>query len=178
MKTICAILKGGIFLSLLFASPMASATAADLKISADTDWRNKPPTDGDFQFGTLIIEEGATLTVPAGTVIRCKGSFSNSGTILAPGGDVHVYAAAGIDNRGVIRATGIQLLGGNQGDVTNSGTLRATRTIGGKAVGGAVDVTGQDIIMRSTAVVDASGAGGGGTVRIGGGLHGADKSII
>lgn len=38
---------------------------------------------GNSQYQNFSVESGATLVVPSGTVIRCTGSFSNSGTIIA-----------------------------------------------------------------------------------------------
>lgn len=38
--------------------------------------------DANHQYTQLTIEAGATLTIPSGTVIRCTGGFTNSGTII------------------------------------------------------------------------------------------------
>lgn len=38
-------------------------------------------TDASAMYTDVVIDVGATLTVPSGTVIRCTGSFTNKGTI-------------------------------------------------------------------------------------------------
>lgn len=54
-------------------------SAGDLTISAATNWNTTPPTNPYFD--NITINAGQTLTVPAGTTIRCAGSFTNNGTI-------------------------------------------------------------------------------------------------
>ncbi len=56
-------------------------SANDLSIygGATHDWTSAPPVNMNFQ--NVSIEAGSTLIVPAGTTIRCTGSFVNRGTI-------------------------------------------------------------------------------------------------
>ncbi len=54
-------------------------SAGDITINVDTDWSTTPIDNLNFQ--NVVISSGVTLTVPAGTVIRCTGSFVNNGTI-------------------------------------------------------------------------------------------------
>jgi len=61
------------------------------------------------------------------------------------------------------------VLDGGDGGVTVAGTLDASSA---KALGGTIQVTGGAVTLAATAVADASGATGGGTVQIGGGPHG------
>ncbi|MBS0277688.1 MAG: filamentous hemagglutinin N-terminal domain-containing protein [Proteobacteria bacterium] len=110
---------------------------------------------------------------------------SNSGTIMAAGGHVLMTARAArnvednvINNTGMVEATTvsshngvIDLDAGPDGTVNNSGTLNASGTGPGQT-GGAVNVTGSTVNIADGAKVDASGTAGGGTVQIGGGLHG------
>nr|WP_170131910.1 YDG domain-containing protein [Zavarzinia compransoris] len=90
-------------------------------------------------------------------------------------------AAAGVVQNvvnvsGVVRATGIAqqggviVLDGGRGGVAVTGTLDASAPAGG-GTGGAVTVTGKEIALAG-AKIDASGAQGGGAVRIGGGRQG------
>ena len=52
----------------------------------DTDWSVSPPADGNFPFEDFVIDIGATLTVPSGTVIRCSRDFINEGQIIVDPG--------------------------------------------------------------------------------------------
>lgn len=110
---------------------------------------------------------------------------SNSGTIMAAGGHVMMTARAArnvednvINNTGMVEATTvsshngvIDLDAGPDGTVNNSGTLNASGTGPGQT-GGAINVTGSTVNIADGAKIDASGTAGGGTVQIGGGLHG------
>ena len=58
--------------------------------TATDNWLSNPPANPFFN--DVIINAGETLTVPAGTTIRCTGSFTNNGTLQVLGG---------ADNRGV-----------------------------------------------------------------------------
>jgi hypothetical protein len=56
----------------------------DLTIDTNTDWSTNPPAG--LNFGNFTVNSGITLTVPAGTTIRCTGDFTNNGTIaVLPG---------------------------------------------------------------------------------------------
>lgn len=56
-------------------------SAGALTVSSNTSWSSSPPTGDNLNFTDIVINAGFTLTVPAGTVIRCTGSFTNNGTI-------------------------------------------------------------------------------------------------
>jgi hypothetical protein len=47
--------------------------------SAIIDWEASPPSNP--YFNNITIDFGQTLTVPAGTTIRCRGNFINNGTL-------------------------------------------------------------------------------------------------
>ncbi|MBS0273178.1 MAG: filamentous hemagglutinin N-terminal domain-containing protein, partial [Proteobacteria bacterium] len=122
---------------------------------------------------------------------------SNSGTIMAAGGHVMMTARAArniennvINNTGMVEATTvsshngeIDLDAGPDGTANTSGTLDASGTAQGQT-GGAVNVTGGTVNVADGAKIDVSGNAGGGTVQIGGGLHGqgtlahAQRTII
>lgn len=59
-------------------------SAGDLTVSASQNWNSAPPPNPNF--ANITINPGQTLTVPAGTTIRCSGSFTNNGTIAVLGG--------------------------------------------------------------------------------------------
>jgi hypothetical protein len=61
-------------------------SAGELTISADTSWDSTPPAGNNLNFTNVVIDAGSTLFVPAGTTIRCSGTFTNNGLIA-------VYAA-------------------------------------------------------------------------------------
>ena len=114
----------------------------------------------------------------------------NRGLIKADGGVAMMTArAAGdlagsvVNNEGIVEANTlvsrggrILLDGGDAGVVKSSGNLLA---VGAEAdtSGGEVIMTGDKVGLFNDAVVDASGAAGGGRVALGGGFQGQDNSI-
>jgi hypothetical protein len=112
-----------------------------------------------------------------------NAAVKNGGAIIAPNGAVILTAQAKntllqtvVNNTGIIQAQGvaqnggdIQLLGGPNGTASNSGTLDASSATGS---GGTVTLTGQNVAVGSSAKILATGATGGGTINIGGGVHG------
>lgn len=56
-------------------------SAGALTISAGANWTTTPPTGNNLNFTNVVVDPGQTLTVPAGTTIRCSGTFTNNGTI-------------------------------------------------------------------------------------------------
>jgi hypothetical protein len=56
----------------------------DLTVSADADWSVTPPSSLNFR--DFTVNNGVTLTVPAGTTIRCTRSFANYGAIVVQTG--------------------------------------------------------------------------------------------
>ncbi|MBF0562691.1 MAG: filamentous hemagglutinin N-terminal domain-containing protein, partial [Alphaproteobacteria bacterium] len=117
-------------------------------------------------------------------------NIQNSGKILADGGQVVLSASAAreavnevINSSGVIQARtasiqsgDIILDGGEAGTVVVSGTLDASGKGAGQT-GGSVVVTGQTVAVGSSAVIDASGAAGGGVVKVSGGTNDRDASV-
>ncbi len=117
-----------------------------------------------------------------------KELAANSGTIAADGGTVTMTAAAArsvvdslVSNSGVVQADSIQnvngrivLAAGSNGgasQVVNSGTISASGKASGQN-GGDITVTGDNVDLTPTSVIDASGDAGGGSVKVGGGFHG------
>ncbi|WP_233828746.1 YDG domain-containing protein [Paraburkholderia sp. ZP32-5] len=112
----------------------------------------------------------------------------NDGAISADGGSVLLSARAAdaaissvVNNTGVIEAKSLVSRNGRivldndtaNGTTNVSGTLDVSSTTG---TGGDVIVAGTNIAVNS-ATINASGATGGGTVKVGGGLKGEDASI-
>jgi hypothetical protein len=59
-------------------------SAGNLTIAANTSWVVTPPVN--LNFANVTINAGQTLTVPAGTTIRCSGAFTNNGTLSVAAG--------------------------------------------------------------------------------------------
>lgn len=104
------------------------------------------------------------------------GGVSNLGNVAAPGGRVMVGAG---DMFGVmlhgssrIAAKDVSIRGGRGAVTSISGTIDASSTAPGSA-GGSVDIRGDHVGLFG-ATIDASGAAGGGSVRVGGDFHGGD----
>ncbi|QBK05840.1 hypothetical protein DW355_14895 [Hylemonella gracilis] len=119
-------------------------------------------------------------------------AIHNSGELRAEGGQVvlegrvardvfahvvnneGVIKAGRIDNSGgVIRLVGF---GGSESSVLNSGTLDAAGR-DASSTGGQVHVLGERVALTGNALVDASGAQGGGEVLIGGDYQGKNPDI-
>jgi filamentous hemagglutinin family protein len=113
---------------------------------------------------------------------------TNSGKIEAKGGKVLLTARAAknvidnvINSTGIIEATTARMVngeivldGGENGTVALAGTLDASGKGAGET-GGTVKMVGETVSLAGTAVVDVSGAAGGGTALIGGQAHGAGR---
>ena len=66
---------------------------------------------------------------------------------------------------------------GSAGTSMLSGEVLATGGVGGVGRGGTVTLLGQNVALAGTALVDVSGAGGGGQAFVGGGLQGRDTGL-
>lgn len=135
------------------------------------------------------------VAVPTADGAEGEGALvDNKGTIAADGGVVVMQAATAretarraINLSGVVEAKTIDgkdgaivIGGGEGGAVQVSGKVKATAERGR---GGSVKITGRDIALKG-ATVDASGASGGGSVKIGGdwqgkaGTHRAQRNTV
>ncbi len=114
---------------------------------------------------------------------------NNSGMVIADGGRVWMTAktaspvlSTAVNQSGVVRANtlanknGEVWIEGSGGEVRLSGSTEA-RGQGASDSGGRVVATGDTVTVAKDGVVDASGAAGGGTVNLGGGWQGKDKTI-
>lgn len=142
------------------------------------------------QTGVLTI--GDTLSIHAGNIDvtgEIRGNNSQielmatnrihlvDGSIITNDGGIVRAVASDITASGQIStgATGVIQLDAEDGTVIVNGTLLSR----GNATqrGGQIYVTGDEVTLRSTAIVDASGGLGGGTIRIGGGYRGSEAGI-
>ncbi|MFZ5775298.1 MAG: filamentous hemagglutinin N-terminal domain-containing protein, partial [Thermodesulfobacteriota bacterium] len=136
--------------------------------------------EGDELIGLAVDQ--ASLTARAGV--------KNLGSIAADGGQVVMTARVAdelagtvVNNQGLIQARSIGeengeivLYGGNAGNVTSSGTLDASG-YGTDEPGGSVRMLGNRVGLLDQAVVDVSGAKGGGDVQIGGDFQGRPMQL-
>ncbi|KXU83299.1 hypothetical protein CI15_29845 [Paraburkholderia monticola] len=150
------------------------------------------------KLGTVALGAGSDITLDfAGdglTVLKInspagRALVENTGTLSADGGQVLMsvqnagdLATTVLNQEGVVRAQSIAerngrivLDGGSTGVTQVSGSVDATGGAG--LAGGQIDVTGTNVALLSGALLDASGATGGGRVRFGGGPAGADGDI-
>ncbi len=116
--------------------------------------------------GTILVKVSSdTSTVQPSTGV------SNTGSIDAGKGQLHMGAgdlyAAGIYSSGSLKGQSITLDSGKNTNIT-TGKIDASNSSG---VGGTVELLG-DRVGVDGGVVDASGAGGGGVIHVGGDLHG------
>src|SRR5690606_25722776 len=140
----------------------------------------------DFDGDGLIrfAVDGEVLDNAAGL----QAAVSNSGTIQAESGAVLLQAdvaqdvfAQAVNNSGVIQASGVThdggrvFLVGTGGDVVNSGRLDVASNA---AQAGSIHVlSDQNVTLASSAVLNASGAAGGGEILVGGDYQGSNPDI-
>ncbi|NTY41081.1 two-partner secretion domain-containing protein, partial [Burkholderia diffusa] len=141
--------------------------------------------------GSVVLAAGdqATLALSNGQLVcftldaaSANAGIASNGVINAEGGRVLLTAdAAGMLLNNVINLSGVvDVSGASGGNVTIQGGPHGVVNLGGAQVnasgatgtGGRVTVTGEDIGLSGTAI-HATGASGGGTVLVGGSLHGA-----
>lgn len=138
--------------------------------------------DLDFQ-GDGLVEVKVTEAA-------LNAQITNQGAIQADGGRVIMTAKAAnqlidtvINQEGIVKARGlverngeIILDGGDNGITRVSGTLNASGNGVGEK-GGKVVVTGNKVLIDSTAKLNATGATGGGDILVGGSWQNSDTSI-
>jgi filamentous hemagglutinin family protein len=133
----------------------------------------------------IAVDEATLAGVTDANGLPVKDAAANSGTLRADGGLVKVSAKAVegafdniINHSGIAQARSasvrngvIVFEGGDSGIVRVSGQADATG-LGGGQTGGRVEVTGELVGVANGAVLDASGANGGGAVLVGGDYQG------
>ncbi|MBH9577752.1 YDG domain-containing protein [Inhella proteolytica] len=105
------------------------------------------------------------------------GEVLNSGVLQAEDGRIDVHAAA-VRQQGQVHADGARggevLLQAVSGRLTQLGEVSARGTQG---AGGQIQLLGREVVVDGQALVDASGAAGGGEILVGGGLQGKDVRV-
>ncbi len=151
-------------------APTAILRANRVQFSAD---------DGKIDhFGHVIAENAgiATFQADRGTIHVHPMGRIEGGTIqlLAEGGS--------ITHQGLIKA---EDGGGNGGSVVvsagaggNVEIFGVINAVGDTGAGGSIAVTGEEVAIRAGAVLDASGAAGGGAIQVGGGFQGRDPNVF
>ncbi len=127
-----------------------------------------------------------SVNVDAGTD---AARVDNSGLIVADGGNVLLTAqsaspmlASAVNQTGTVRANTLANRNGEiwieakGGQTSISGTTQAAGLKAGQS-GGRIVATGDEVVLQTGSVLDASGTAGGGQVLVGGGWQGKDASI-
>ncbi|MFM2485430.1 beta strand repeat-containing protein [Celerinatantimonas yamalensis] len=144
---------------------------------------------GSGEQATLNLSGDGFLQVALPTKTGAEGNgalIGNQGTLSADGGTVLISVASArhaarhaINLSGVVEANSVSgrdgniIIGGGQGgNVSVSGKVTATSASG---KGGDITVTGKDIALNG-ATIDASGATGGGSIKIGGDYQGTGNT--
>jgi len=145
------------------------------------------PTFALDYYGDGLIQFAATSKVTENSD-PSQPLVKNDGKISVDGGDILITADAAaevvnevINTDGVIEAHSITekggvivLKGGDDGLVHVAGTLDASSPKAGVS-GGSVDVLGNKVLVADGSRIDVSGPAGGGTVHVGGDLHGVGE---
>jgi filamentous hemagglutinin family protein len=146
--------------------------------------------------GALAINTGGTIRA-TGTQSNPDGSISiiaqGAGGNVQVSGKLAASTVAGVGGKIDVQGTNVTVSGatleatGTQGgDVSVTSDTASGRTLvtdskisaGGDAgTGGLVRLTGRNTGLIGTTSVDATGTAGGGTILVGGGMHGADTRI-
>ena len=130
------------------------------------------PTDSVVNIGRL---EAGAVRAFAGT-LRHSGEVRARSLALDEGGQVVLRGSAQTTLAAGSRTQADGAAGG-QVRIESSGTTWVEGTVsatGAAGSGGRIDVLGDRVALAGAASIDASGAGGGGSVRIGGGLQGRE----
>lgn len=156
------------------------------------------------QKGTVRITGAEKRNGRVMLVAQGGAGLSQEGTINTGGGAVNMVSDGQIQIGGTTDASSTNAAGGNieiigrEINVTPAGTLRSNGTSGGSVkldgaekldfsgnveakgtsgLGGMTTLTGGEVMLRTGAVVDASGATGGGAIFVGGGFQGSNPNL-
>ena len=144
----------------------------------------------DVAAGALVQSPGGATVLTAGRTVEITGrglegirlqvqapqdSAVNLGTLT---GDAVAMFAGTLKHSGLAQATAVTVNGGRvvlraTGDALVDGS--ASATAGNR--GGRIDLLGERVALHGQAMLDVSGAAGGGTVRIGGDYQGANADV-
>ncbi len=142
--------------------------------------------------GTGIVNSGTIQAVQV--ELKATGNLyalaiNNTGAIRATGatvknGVIHLTALGGtVENSGTLAAKNadgsggtVKMTTGAGGTTLDTGTIDVSSQTAGKT-GGLAELTGDDVAVYDNALINASGPAGGGTILIGGDLHGANAAV-
>ena len=151
----------------------AVITGAGSSIAADGGSGGKVDITTDLLWHAgSITTNGGNIQIAAGSVfqsgaMRADGAIGGTITILSAGNVLQTESSI-LSANGLVRAGEIRIDAGT-GQLFSSGRFEA---MGATGAGGRITLTG-DRIALVAASADASGATGGGAVRVGGDFHGA-----
>ena len=160
-----ALIGGTVTNSGLISVPMGkvglgSGEAATLDVSGDGFLQVAVPTGTST--GAALIQQSGTIRAVGGSVVI------DAATARAAARNA-VNISGGIDAHSISGHDGSIVIGGGEGGAVElTGALSVASR---HATGGSITLSGQQIALRG-AKINASGANGGGTIRIGGDLHG------
>ena len=127
--------------------------------------------------GPIMVTVNRSQLSADGSGAGTEAGVSNTGTINAGKGKVAMssgdFYALAMDLSGTIIGKSIAARGGKDGVVEVNGTLDTSSTTG---KGGTIDVFGDRVGLFGDALVNANGATGGGSVRIGGDYLGTNAA--
>jgi filamentous hemagglutinin family protein len=153
----------------LAAGRSVTLTALD---GSGVSFEVQAPADAVVNLGRL---EAGVVNAFAGTLrhsgeVRARSLARDEGGQVVLRGGAETTLAAGSRTL-ADGAAGGQIRIESSGTTSVEGTVSAT---GGSGTGGRIDVLGERVALAGAASVEASGAAGGGSVRIGGGLQGRE----
>jgi filamentous hemagglutinin family protein len=132
--------------------------------------------------GSVVLAAGQQVEVTGrgleGIVMQVQAPADQAVNLGTLQGDAVGIFASQLKHSGVIQATSASVEGGRvvlkaAGDALVDGRIEAHAA----DRGGSVDVLGNQVALYGQASVDASGAAGGGQVRIGGDYHGSNPDV-
>ncbi len=115
------------------------------------------------------VQANATDQLLVAGQIRAAGTDGIGGTVQLNGGDVTVATTGRVDATGSEAGGAVTVAAVNEAMIM--GSIDASSSHG---VGGFIAVTGEEVELSPTALLDASGETGGGNVYAGGGFQGRD----
>ena len=126
-----------------------------------------------------LLTGGGAASVFAGT-LRQHGEVNANAVVRDAAGNIQLVARRDVElgegsktsangpNAGTIRVDA------REGAAVVSGEIEA---VGAEGTGGNIDVFGETVVVNPDGLVDASGASGGGNIRLGGSFQGRDAAV-
>ena len=127
-----------------------------------------------LNIGGLTSSAPVNLTIRGlpGDTININGALELGGGSLKVSGDM-IHVSGSIHSAG----GSVELNAGSQGTLLVSGRIDVSNPAAGQ-LGGSVQLLGARVGLLNGAAIDASGDAGGGSVLVGGDLHGANPSVL